>query len=252
MLLRAAADRFIIIISSVIQLHIIMQQMFQRTGVIKSDRRLVWSCSSGPPLASGPWFLQRPTCQRRVHREGRRSHYSYNEIIMNGAPRPHHRNIYCIIYSAGPLVQGERTHINFQPRSSPPHSSSCLLLKAEVPLARSLALFLSFLLFFSFFLLCCFFFRDAARGASTGAPRPSRSGLPAVDAPHLPSSLFFYLLSCFSLFFCCFFSYSWSNSFFTKGLQTRTNWDLWDLWDSCAVFQRHALTDVINVWSAKI
>lgn len=111
----------------------------------------VCSCSTGPPLASGPWFLERPTCQRRAHREGQHSHYSYNEIIMNAAPRPHHRNIYCIIYSASPLVQGERTHINFQARSSPPHSSSCLLLKAEVH-ARSLSFFHSFF-FLSFSLL---------------------------------------------------------------------------------------------------
>lgn len=67
----------------------------------------------------------------RAHRENQSSHYSYNEIIMNGAQRPHHKNIYCIIYSASPLVQGERTHINLQPCCSPPHSGSCLPLKAE-------------------------------------------------------------------------------------------------------------------------
>lgn len=76
-------------------------------------------------------LLQRPTCYGRVHREGQSSHYSYNEIIMNGVQRPHHKNIYCIIYSVSPLVQGERTHINLQPCFSPPHSSCCLLLKAE-------------------------------------------------------------------------------------------------------------------------
>lgn len=109
---------------------------------------------------------------------------------MTGAQRPHHRNIYCIIYSASPLVQGERTHINFQPRSSPPHSRSCLL---RCSLARSLS-------FIPFFILCCFFFRDAAQGASTGALRPFQSSLAAEDAPFLPSSLFFHLISCFSAF----------------------------------------------------
>lgn len=112
------------------------------------------SCSRGAPHASGSWFLERPTCLCTVHWEGQCSHYSYNEIIMNGAPRPHHRNIYCIIYSASPLVQGERTHINFQSHSSPPHSGSCLLLKAQAP-AR--------LLFHSFVLFLCFIFWDGQR-----------------------------------------------------------------------------------------
>lgn len=44
--------------------------------------------------------------ERRARQPGRRSHYRSDEIIMTGAPRPHHRNIYCIIYSSGPLVQG--------------------------------------------------------------------------------------------------------------------------------------------------
>lgn len=190
---------------------------FQRNRTITSDLHLLCSCSTGPPLASGPWFHKRPTCQCRVHQEGRRSHYSYNEIIMNGAPRPHHRNIYCIIYSASPLVQGERTHINFQARSSPPHSSSCLLLKAEVP-ARSRSRFHSFFFFRSVSLL--FFLPRCGTGSIHRGPEAlTQSGLPAVDALRLPSSLFFYLLSCFSVcffLFCCFFSYNWSCSILPK------------------------------------
>lgn len=136
---------------------------------------------------------------------------------MNGAPRPHHRNIYCIIYSASPLVQGERTHINFQPHSSPPHSSSCLLLKAEVP-ARSLPFFHSFFFFFRSFSLLFFLPRCGTGSIHRGPEALTQSGLPAVDDLHSPLSLFFYLLTCFSVFFlfCYFFSYNWSNSILPK------------------------------------
>lgn len=149
----------------------------------------------GPSPAPGPSLQERPTCQRRVHQRGRRSHYSSDEIIMTGAPRPHHRNIYCIIYSSGPLVQGERTHINFQAGPSL-LTRSCLLLKAEVP-----ARFLS-----SFFSLLLLFF-----SASIRAPRPRRSALTTYSRPHL--YLFHLLFSCFHTtgaapflgFFFCFF-----------------------------------------------
>lgn len=187
-------------------------------------------------LASGPWFLERPTCQHREHREGRRSHYSYNEIIMNGAPRPHHSNIYCIIYSASPLVQGERTHINFQPRSSPPHSSSCLLLKAGVP-ALSLSFFRSlFSFYFILFLCCCFFLLlQCHAGIIPRSPEAlTQSGLPAVDALHLPSYLFFlFAVSCFSFFCCC----SFFHSILTMDFKQEKNWDLWE---AASIF-RHRL-----------
>lgn len=150
-----------------------------------------------------------------VLREGRRSHYSYNEIIMNGAPRPHHRNIYCIIYSASPLVQGERTHINFQPRSSPPHSSSCLLLKAEVP-ARSLSFFHSF--FFSFFFFVVFSSEMRHREHPSG-PWGLNTVRPASCGRSTLALIFIFLFAlvflCFFLF-CCFFSYNWSNSILPK------------------------------------
>lgn len=156
-----------------------------------SDLYLVCKCSTGPPLASEPWFLERPTCQRRAHQEGQHSHYSYNEIIMNAALRPHHRNIYCIIYSASPLVQGERTHINFQPCSSPPHSSSCLLLKAEV-LARllSLSFFLSFVVLFP-----CFFSSEMRHKDYPSGPWGLNMVRPASCGRSAPSALFFHLLS---------------------------------------------------------
>lgn len=166
---------------------------------------------------------------------------------MNGAPRPHHRNIYCIIYSASPLVQGERTHINFQPHSSPPHSSSCLLLKAEVP-ARSLPFFHSFFFFFRSFSLLFFLPRCGTGSIHRGPEALTQSGLPAVDDLHSPLSLFFYLLTCFSVFFSVllFLFIQLEQLNFTKGLQTRTNWDLWDAF---SVF-RDIL--IMNIWLTKI
>jgi len=111
---------------------------------------------------------------------------------MNAAPRPHHRNISCIIYSAGPLVQGERTHINFQPRSSPPHSCSCLLLKAEA-LARSLSFFLSF--FPSLFFLPRWGAGSILRGPEASTPvRPASCG-------HAALALLFIFLLALSLVF---------------------------------------------------
>lgn len=89
---------------------------------------------------------------------GRRSHYSYNEIIMTAAQRPHHRNIYCIIYSAVPWFRGENTY-KLRLLSSPPHS----LPFAAQSTARSLSSFHS-----SFSFPSCLFFPGAAWGASIG------------------------------------------------------------------------------------
>lgn len=158
----------------------------------------------------GSRFQGGATWQRRVHGAGRRSHYSYNEIIMTGALRPHHRNIYCIIYSASPLVQGERTHINSQARRSPPHSGCCLL---GSRLASSLAFFPSLFsprpssgilcVFFLFCCCCCCFFpsclpsRAQGRSISTAGPQHS-CGLallaPSVFILFFSSSLVFLLL----------------------------------------------------------
>lgn len=98
---------------------------------------------------------------------------------MTGAPRPHHRNIYCIIYSSGPLVQGERTHINFQAGPSL-LTRSCLLLKAEVPLAFSPSFFPPFVVFFS-----------VHQGPEASTLRP--------DNLQPPSSLFIPPVFCFFL-----------------------------------------------------
>lgn len=96
---------------------------------------------------------------------------------MTGAPRPHHRNIYCIINSAGPLVQGGE-HINFHTRPSL-LTRSCLLLKAAAP-----SRFLS--LCFSFF--CCFFQRPSGpRGLDT-------SSRPHLYLFHLSFRCFFFFL----------------------------------------------------------
>lgn len=167
------------------------------------------------PLAFGPGFLERPTCQDRVHWEGQCSHYSYNEIIMNGAPRPHHRNIYCIIYSASPLIQGERTHINFQPCSSPLHSSSCLLLKAE-----ALACLHSFIFAFLWEL-----------SIHWGLEALTRSGLKL----RMCCTVLFFLICLFFrgglLVFCAFAVVSFQKLEqlkLTKGLQAGENWDLLD------------------------
>lgn len=118
----------------------------------------------------GPGFWRGLPAKSGSTREDQRSHYSYNEIIMNGAQRPHHKNIYCIIYSASPLVQGERTHINFQPRSSPPHSGSCLLLKAE-----------AHVFFHSFSFVAFFSPLDVAQRASIWAFESTHSGFGIED-----------------------------------------------------------------------
>lgn len=109
-------------------------------------------------LLSAEAYLPRRGAARR---EDQSSHYSYNEIIMNGAQRPHHKNIYCIIYSAGPLVQGERTHKNLQPCCSPPHSASCSK-QSCTP---------SFSLSFSVFLFSLFVLLLVAQRASAESPR---------------------------------------------------------------------------------
>lgn len=124
----------------------------------------------------GSRFQEGATWQRWVHGAGRRSHYSYNEIIMTGALRPHHRNIYCIIYSASPLVQGERTHINLQAR--PLGSSLRLLFAREPTLLFALFLSVSFfpptfflhslVFFFCLFCCCYFFFLLAFQAAAQG------------------------------------------------------------------------------------
>lgn len=119
---------------------------------------------------------------------------------MNGAPRPHHRNIYCIIYPANPLVQGERTHINFQSHSSPPSCS-----KQRLLLVRSF--FHSY--FFHSFLVVFpseTWHRDYRIGPrGLNAVGPASCG-GAFTFPHL-YLLFVHL--CFALFFFSFFrSYS--------------------------------------------
>lgn len=160
----------------------------------------------------GSRFHEGATWQRRVHGAGRRSHYSYNEIIMTGALRPHHRNIYCIIYSASPLVQGERTHINLQAR---PLGSSLRLLFAREP-TLLFALFLSgsffppyllltfFGVFFLFVLLLLFFFsylpsKPRRRDGPSAPLGPQHSCGRTLPAPSVFSLFFYYLL-----FFCFF------------------------------------------------
>lgn len=187
-----------------------MQQMSLQKPNNNVRSVLVCKCSTGPPHASEPWFLERPTCLRRAHQEGQHSHYSYNEIIMNATPRPHHRNIYCIIYSASPLVQGERTH---KLPASLLSSSLKLLFAAQSRGARSLALLLSFFVLLFFFLV--FYLQRwmdyPSRPWGLNTVRPASCGRSA------PSSLFFIcFLLCFFFCFYCFFSYIWSNSFLPK------------------------------------
>lgn len=118
---------------------------------------------------------------------------------MNGAPRPHHRNIYCIIYSAGPQVQGERTHINFL--------APLLLTQAPVCCSKQRRPLALLLLFFRSFSLLHFL---PARGASIGTPRPSHRPAPAADAVDALIFIFLLALSCFSVF--VLFSCNWSNT----------------------------------------
>lgn len=114
---------------------------------------------------------------------------------MNGAVRLHHRNIYCIIYSASPLDQGESTHINFQPRSSLPHSGSCLRLKAEAPTRL-----LSFILFPRGFFSGSMRHREHPSGPP--GLHPARAA--RCEGSTFPHLYFFNNLSCFSSSFFCF------------------------------------------------
>lgn len=142
----------------------------------------------------GSRFQEGATWQQRVHGAGRRSHYSYNEIIMTGALRPHHRNIYCIIYSVSPLVQGERTHINLQARRSAPHFGCCLLRSrlssslsfipsSPPPLPSSYVLWC-----FLCVLLLLFFFSSylPSKPRRRDGPSAPRGLNTAVDALYLP------------------------------------------------------------------
>lgn len=156
----------------------------------------------------GSRFQEGATWQRRVHGAGRRSHYSYNEIIMTGALRPHHRNIYCIIYSVSPLVQGERTHINLQARRSAPHSGCCLL---RSRLASSLSFFPYLFSSSSFFQYSLVFFVCLVVVGLFILPSPSR-GAGRVHLHHGASTqlwthftcplrfTLFFIISCFSAF----------------------------------------------------
>lgn len=156
----------------------------------------------------GSRFQEGATWQRRVHGAGRRSHYSYNEIIMTGALRPHHRNIYCIIYSASPLVQGERTHINLQARRSAPHSSCCLLRSRLSSLLSFFPLlFPSFFIYSLLFFVCLVFvvlffflvaFQAAAQGWSICTTGPQHSCGRTLPAPSI--FYFFFIISCFFAF----------------------------------------------------
>lgn len=150
------------------------------------------------PPAPGPGLQERRTCQRQVHQQGRRSHYSCDEIIMTGAPRPHHRNICCIIYLSGPLVQGENTY-KLPGWSVSPHS---LLFAAQSRGARSLSLLLFFPPFVVFF--------SVHQGPEASALWP--------DNLQPPSSLF--ISPVFVVFFLILFSHNRSGSSFSRGPQT--------------------------------
>lgn len=133
---------------------------------------------------------------------------------MTGALRPHHRNIYCIIYSASPLVQGERTHINLQAR--PLGSSLRLLFAREPTLLFALCLSVSFspplpssYILWCFFFVVCFVvviffflvaFQAAAQGWSISTTGPQHSCGRTLPAPSVFSLFFYYVL-----FFCFFF-----------------------------------------------
>lgn len=139
----------------------------------------------GPGSASRPGFSEASG--------GRRSHYSYNEIIMTAAQRPHHRNIYCIIYSAVPWFRGENTY-KLRLLSSPPHS----LPFAAQSRARSLSSFHSS---FSSLLVCSSQMRrgEHLSGPGAAAAWPASGGRIVL--------VLAFIFSLDQLLFCCCFTH---------------------------------------------